>query len=533
LKNQNINYAGNLPCLTHPKYRPDIDGLRAVAVLSVVGFHAFPFWVKGGFIGVDIFFVISGYLISTIIFENLENNSFNFIEFYSRRIKRIFPALLTVLIASFIVGWFVLLADEYRQLGKHIAAGSGFVSNLILWGESGYFDNAADTKILLHLWSLGIEEQFYIFWPLLLWTAFKVRLNWLALTFAVVVISFILNIRGINSDAIATFYSPQTRFWELLIGAILAYNVVNRQSILLKIELWVGGIFGAEQVLYKESKFLQNVPSILGVGFIAAGVLLITRESVFPGYWALLPTIGAALIISSSLNAWVNRVILSNRILVWFGLLSYPLYLWHYPVLTFIRVVDGEMPTRSMRIAAVFISIVLAWLTYKFIENPVRLGKHSNSRLLTLLFSMVIVGYAGYYTYKQDGLRFRSAETEYIKNDGDIGNITYKKYFDKRFYPYAGLPGDKRCIQSNKNGEVSIAILGDSHATNLFLAISDSLPKNIVNCSIQLRKSSEAFKTIFDQISKDKNIHSVILSSYWYWWNFRLTKNPNFKQELT
>ena len=147
--------------LSHPKYRPDIDGLRAIAVLAVVAFHAFPNWIKGGFIGVDVFFVISGYLISTIIFENLDKGTFRFSQFYARRIKRIFPALLLVLIACFAFGWLALLADEYKQLGKHIAAGAGFISNFILWNESGYFDNSAESKPLLHLWSLGIEERGY------------------------------------------------------------------------------------------------------------------------------------------------------------------------------------------------------------------------------------------------------------------------------------------------------------------------------------------------------------------------------------
>jgi peptidoglycan/LPS O-acetylase OafA/YrhL len=209
--------------LTHPKYRADIDGLRALAVLSVVSFHAFPNMLKGGFIGVDIFFVISGFLISTIIFENLERDSFSFVEFYSRRIKRIFPALLLVLIACYTFGWFVLLADEYKQLGKHIAGGAGFVSNFLFWKESGYFDNAADTKPLLHLWSLGIEEQFYIVWPLLLWFAWKQRLNLLTITLTVLIISFALNINKVHSNVVAVFYSPQTRFWELLTGSVLAY----------------------------------------------------------------------------------------------------------------------------------------------------------------------------------------------------------------------------------------------------------------------------------------------------------------------
>jgi peptidoglycan/LPS O-acetylase OafA/YrhL len=176
--------------LTHPKYRSDIDGLRAIAVLSVVGFHAFPNWIKGGFIGVDIFFVISGYLISTIIFGNLESRRFSYAEFYARRIKRIFPALILVLVSSFALGWYVLFAHQYQQLGKHIASSAGFVSNIVLWFESGYFDNDAKTKPLLHLWSLGIEEQFYIVWPLLLGLVWKRKWSFLTLTLFIASASF-------------------------------------------------------------------------------------------------------------------------------------------------------------------------------------------------------------------------------------------------------------------------------------------------------------------------------------------------------
>ncbi len=154
--------------LTHAKYRADIDGIRAIAVLSVVGFHSFPGWFRGGFVGVDVFFVISGFLISGIIFENLELNRFSYLEFYARRIRRIFPALIIVLAFCLIYGWVALLPFEYAKLGKHTFGGAAFISNFLLWGESGYFDVAAEQKPLLHLWSLGIEEQFYIFWPLLL-----------------------------------------------------------------------------------------------------------------------------------------------------------------------------------------------------------------------------------------------------------------------------------------------------------------------------------------------------------------------------
>jgi peptidoglycan/LPS O-acetylase OafA/YrhL len=184
------------PQLLHPKYRPDIDGLRAIAVLSVIAFHAFPNWAVGGFTGVDIFFVISGYLISTIIFDNLDKGTFSFGDFYGRRIKRIFPALLTVLITCYLFGWLTLLADEFKQLGKHLVAGAGFVSNLVLWSEAGYFDNSAETKPLLHLWSLGIEEQFYLIWPILLWLGYKRKFNLLTLTLILAAASLYFNMKG-------------------------------------------------------------------------------------------------------------------------------------------------------------------------------------------------------------------------------------------------------------------------------------------------------------------------------------------------
>ena len=213
--------------LNHHSYRADIDGLRAIAVLSVIGFHAFPGKLKGGFIGVDIFFVISGFLITTIIYQNLRNNKFSFIEFYSRRIKRIFPALIFVLTSTALFGWYFLLSNEYEQLGKHLFFGSVFVSNLILWSESGYFDTLAETKPLLHLWSLGVEEQFYIFWPLIVYLLWKIKLNVKATVFIILLSSLFYCIWQTDNTPDAAFYSPQTRFWELLVGSLLSIFVLK------------------------------------------------------------------------------------------------------------------------------------------------------------------------------------------------------------------------------------------------------------------------------------------------------------------
>ncbi|MDO9205001.1 acyltransferase family protein [Methylotenera sp.] len=398
-----------------------MDGLRAVAVLSVVIYHAFPKFIRGGFIGVYIFFVISGFLISTIIFGSLERNSFNFIEFYSRHIKRIFPALLLVLTASFVFGWFALLADEYKQLGKHIAGGAGFISNFLFWKESGYFDNAAETKPLLHLWSLGIEEQFYIVWPLLLWLAWKKRFNLLTITILVAVISFALNISKVHSDAVAAFYSPQTRFWELLVGSVLAYMTMHRRSLSPKfkhkLDMWLGQIIYA-QAPEANGKTLHNVQSLLGAFLILAGLLIITKERHFPGWWAVVPTLGALLIISAGVHSWFNRVVLSNRVLVWFGLISFPLYLWHWPLLSFVRIIESGTPSRQIRIAAVLISIALAWLTYKFIEKPIRFGKHGKAKTITLFLLMIAVSCAGYNGFKNDGFSQSHTYQKIIKRKG-------------------------------------------------------------------------------------------------------------------
>lgn len=471
--------------LTHPKYRPDIDGLRAIAVLSVVIYHAFPKFIRGGFIGVDIFFVISGFLISTIIMGSLERNSFSFIEFYSRRIKRIFPALLLVLIASFVFGWFALLADEYKQLGKHIAGVAGFISNFLFWNESGYFDNSAETKPLLHLWSLGIEEQYYIVWPLLLWLAWGKRFNLLTSTIVVAVISFALNISKVHGDAVATFYSPQTRFWELLTGSALAYMTLHRRSIFPKLkhklDMWLGQMIYA-QAPETNGKTLHNVQSVFGAALILTGLLVITKERHFPGWWAVLPTLGAVLIISAGVHSWFNRVVLSNRVLVWFGLISFPLYLWHWPLLSFARIIESETPSRQIRIVAVLTSIALAWLTYRLVEKPIRFGNHRKAKTIMLFLLMLVVGCLGYYCFKKDGLEFRqSVQNGSISakvNDQFVGPLWKYTKNDICLNKYP-LENTKNygwwfCMAS-KDEKPTLILLGNSYSNQFYPGLSKNI----------------------------------------------------------
>ncbi len=444
------------PHLSHPKYRPDIDGLRAIAVLSVLAFHAFPNGFKGGFIGVDVFFVISGYLISTIIFENLDRGTFSFREFYARRVKRIFPALLLVLIVSYTFGWFVLLSDEYKQLGKHIAAGAGFVSNIVLWNEAGYFDNP-DTKPLLHLWSLGVEEQFYFIWPLLLFLAWKLKFNRLAIIIFIAVISFYLNISQVKIDSTAAFYSPQTRFWEILSGSLLAWATLNKSVETVKIKLRM-------RLSTACSNQLTHILSFIGPLLLIFGFIVINKSNPFPGMWALVPVLGAVLIISVGPHAWVNRTLLSNRVAVWIGLISYPLYLWHWPLLSFARIIEGEIPSTHIRIAALILSVVLAWLTYILLEKPLRLTNFK-AKTLTLTIIMGIIGCVGYYTYSKDGLSFR------LKNFDKISKAAGEWAYPGASQPYI-FNGRIFRHQSSRVPDTTLFI-GDSNIEQYYVRIDE------------------------------------------------------------
>lgn len=469
------------PHLSHPKYRPDIDGLRAIAVLSVVAFHAFPNGLKGGFIGVDIFFVISGYLISTIIFQNLEKGTFSFTEFYVRRIKRIFPALILVLAASFAFGWFALFADEYKQLGKHIAAGAGFVSNIVLWNESGYFDSSAETKPLLHLWSLGIEEQFYIVWPFLLWFAWHKNFNLFTVTIVVAIASFCLNVNGVVTDSVATFYSPQTRFWELQCGSLLAWMALYRKDSYATVKIRLDGWLAA--VVYREAqqsdgKTLANVLSFLGITLLAYGFGIINKDLNFPGKWAVLPMLGAVLIISAGPNAWVNRIVLSNRLVVWIGLISFPLYLWHWPLLSFAQIIETEVPSVNIRIIAVVLTVVLAWLTYALVEKPIRLGKHSRAKTAMLILLMLGIGNVGYVSYLKEGLQFRQADAPtktkmFADVNGTVLYNTPEDWVDERCKAELGASYNYLICRFTTDTPKTL-IVGDSHAAQF---VYDSVSK--------------------------------------------------------
>jgi peptidoglycan/LPS O-acetylase OafA/YrhL len=405
-------------------YRPDVDGLRAIAVLAVLAFHAFPQSAPGGFAGVDVFFVISGFLITGILLDGLKDGSFSFAGFYWRRVRRIFPALILVLAASLALGWLLLLPDEFMQLGKHVAGGAGFVANLVFWREAGYFDTAAELKPLLHLWSLGVEEQYYLVWPLLLFLFRKEPRRMLAMMALLAVLSFGANLWLTAWRPSAAFYLPVTRFWELLAGGLLA-------------------CFAARRLPY------ANLQAGLGALLLAAGLFLLSAERSFPGWWALLPVAGTALLVSAGPAAWINRRLLANRAAVYLGLISYPLYLWHWPLLSYARIVQGGEPPASHRAWLLAASVVLSVLTYELVEKKIRFARRPRVRRLSfpaLAASMALLGVGGLLAL-QSQIRPQSASLPLVR---EISSASADWDYDGDRV----IPGDTR---------KTVLFFGDSH----------------------------------------------------------------------
>jgi len=451
------------------KYRADVDGLRAVAVLAVVGFHAFPERMPGGFVGVDIFFVISGFLISSLLLHSLQERTFSFAEFYARRIRRIFPALALTLVAVIAFGWLALGPEEYQQLGKHVVAGAGFVVNFTLWAESGYFDGAAGAKPLLHLWSLGIEEQFYIVWPLVLWLATRVGVNRLIPVAVIGVTSFAANAFIVQQSRLDAFYFPHTRFWELMLGSALACVAVS-----------------AKQPMHLPST-TANAMSFTGLGMIAASLALVTEASAFPGWWALLPTVGAALMIQAGNQAWLNRVVLSWNPMVRIGLISYPLYLWHWPLLAYARILvnpEGDAaidPSRSIRVSLVLVAFGLAWLTYKLVEQPIRTGQRSPAKALGLVAAMLVAGVMGWTTYASEGYprRIETAKARHpVAAQMTSANSRSLPPYPALFRGVTPVDGRDLLLANPPSAtRFDIAMIGDSHAWVLYDGLIRSIER--------------------------------------------------------
>lgn len=511
-------------------YRPDIDGLRALAVLLVVFYHFDPKLVTGGFIGVDIFFVISGYLITGIIAKGIEAGTFSLTDFYIRRCRRILPALFTMLFVIWCLGWVVLLPDEFKQLGKQMLAGLMFSENILLMNESGYFDVDAVGKPLLHLWSLAIEEQFYLFWPLLLLVIYRFRINVYVAALVLMGASFAFGIYYSEVNPVRAFYLLPSRFWEILAGACLFYTESRFPA-------------------FTQRKFLKNVQAFaaLAIIFIFSFIfysVLIFEKSIIYMTWSAVSCLAAVLLISAQ-GAWFNRRILSSPPLVFIGRISYPLYLWHWPLLSIAQIIEDEQPIIEIRLGAVLLSFLLAWLTFRFIEQPIR---NRTVRFVGpgALAATAVIGALAYSAFSQTGFLGKSwGENTLQFNDMDKPNV--QMIIDKLWWKEHQTI-DKICIESPWNSlgmkasycrltsdTPRVAILGDSHANHLvpgLLSVNDPDFSHIVAINVGSRGFENvrvdrvlqlnevggdpylANEYFFAKIRNDKNIRYVIISMY-------------------
>ena len=367
------------------RYRPDIDGLRAIAVASVVVYHALPGVLPSGFLGVDVFFVISGYLITQLILKEMQEQSFSVAGFYRRRARRILPALLVVLAASGLFGWFALLPEELTWLGRAIAWSAPFMANLFFaraGDYGGYFEPGSALSPLIHLWSLGVEEQFYLVWPVLLLLAVRARMTGRILS-AIIVVSLALSLWGEWVRPGQSFYLPTSRAWELAAGGLLA-------------AVRAGSPVPAAPPRF--GRYLLGRPGVMsaaGLALILLGAGFATTALTLSGLLGLIPTLGAAALIAAGSQAPVNRYLLASRPMVFVGRISYPLYLWHWPALSFTRIVIGRSLTPAEGAAAVLLAAVAAYATCRLVEEPIRFGPMKHRAVPTLLWALAAMALLG------------------------------------------------------------------------------------------------------------------------------------------
>lgn len=437
-----------MPIIDKFHNRPEIDGLRAVAVLAVVLYHA-GFSCTGGYVGVDVFFIISGFLITSLIWKDLESGCFTFANFWERRARRIVPALVVVTIAILVAGWFLLLPSDFKSMGQASAAQAVFAANIHYWRDTGYFLGAAAEKPLLHTWSLAVEEQFYLIVPFLLWVIFRSvvlrnRTTVISILTAGFILSFGLSIYGIAHFPSATYYLLPTRAWELLLGSLIAFLPI--------FPLLLG------------HRSLRELLSLAGLALILLSVIGYTPETPFPGLAALPPCLGAALLIWS--NGYAPTVVgslLSTRPFVFIGLISYSLYLWHWPFLAFSKYLALESLSIGSRAAIVSFGFLFAIFSWKYVETPFRkreLGQSRKSMFALAGASLAVVLVCGLLCVNMNGfpLRFSMQRREFVNAITDMAFINELNSQDIR----AGKAIPIGVMDSTIHP--TVFVWGDSHA---------------------------------------------------------------------
>ena len=446
------------------QYRKDIDGLRAIAVLGVILFHAGFKFISGGFLGVDIFFVISGFLITSILQKEIYSNSFSFTNFYERRVRRIFPALLAVLFITTILFSYFLNPIDLKNFYKSLLASNLFIPNILFWLESGYFDTASELKPLLHTWSLGVEEQFYLIFPILLVVISTINKKFVAPVFIFFIsLSFVIAIIHQANDKNAVFFLPQYRAWQLLLGSLMATLVKS-------------------PLIIKADQNIKKILSIFGLLLILFSYLFVNENDSIGGVSSLYPTLGASLIILFAKENLVGKI-LSLRPLVFIGLISYSAYLLHQPIFVFIRYQNVEMGYDLFTLAIFALIFLLSFLIWTWVEKPFR-NKERNLMSQRGIFILFFILTITTVVFSIIG----------IKKEG-FASIKFNDHQKLLAKTAIGNPHRNECHTSGKNylkpkdacsygeSDKKIAVFGDSHAVDLSYALGEIYPFQVKHLS--------------------------------------------------
>lgn len=481
------------------KYRPEVDGLRTIAVLPVILFHAGVAGLEGGFVGVDIFFVISGFLITTILVQDLEAGQFSIWTFYERRARRILPALFTVILACLPFAWLWMFPEQLRDFGQSVVATALFVSNILFWQESGYFSVGVDLKPLIHTWSLAIEEQYYIAFPVMLalaWRFGRKALFGMVLTIAILSLGMAQVMSQTNPEF--GFYLLPTRAWELMFGSLAAFWVLWRQP-------------APSQVL-----------ASLGALCVLASFVLFDASTPHPSVWTLLPVVGTTLILVFARQGTVVARVLALRPLVAIGLISYSAYLWHQPLFAFARLRSIADPTLPLMLSLAVLSLVLAALTWKFVEQPFRRHKGRAPRLLPrrapLLAAsacalMVMIGIGG-MLHVINGAPWRTPESAMRHRAArlSVNPLRDLCHQNGRTPQELNFPPDPSCISADKPDGFRAVIIGDSHADAFAFPVRVALEESGWNITEFTVSSCPAVPGITKGARKCAEVYDALLN---------------------
>ena len=500
-------------------YRRDIDGLRGIAVLAVVLYHAGVPFLRGGYVGVDVFFVISGYLISALIYRDLTQGTFSLRSFYERRAKRILPALLTVVSAFTLLGTLLLAPRELEVLSAQSIAALTSTSNIFFWLRTNYFAPHAELKPMLMTWSLGVEEQFYLLFPLLLGWIWSLGRRKVLLSLVVLsAVSFAVSIFQVSFYPSASFFLLTSRWWELGLGTIVGIHEVSR----------------TEEARGRLAVWRREILGIVGIVGVLAGALLYTSTTLFPGAAALLPVV-ASLMLLSSRGSWVNRKILSLKLLVGVGLISYSLYLWHWPILSLSQYCAGDALAPIPTACLVVLAFVAATFSYFFVEQPFRRMQRTSRTLRRFAVASALCSIPAFVLLAGRGWPSRYPVAAGIEHEAHSPSLETCTAQDGQSSPV----NSRSC--SFIKGHPTIAIMGDSHAASLNRYLQSALesrgwsvaqftktscpPLGLVAPNSPERENCVAFnENSLAEVIKDPDVKTVVLAGYW------LTNFPPFTE---